>query len=377
MLDRYGVAVDIDRPVRELGVALQQMIAIARALWLGGRILVMDEPTSALTHREVEHLMTIADRVRSDGVGVVYITHRLDEVFRLADRVTVLRDGRRVLTEPAAAMDRAGLVAAMLGRADGEVAHRRSSAAPGGATVLAATGLAREPRVSKASLTLGRGEILGLAGLQGSGRSELMQLIFGANRPSAGEVALHGKPGPRSPVEALSRGLAYLPEDRKADGIVPDLTVRENLSLILLPRLTRWGFVRHSAEHKAVKEFMDRLGVRAASPETRIRDLSGGNQQKVLIARLLCTAPEVLLLDDPMRGIDVGAKADIARLIAELAAQGMAVLVTSSELPDIAALADRVTIMRDGRTMGSVSGKDINFARLAKAIADDDPPEAA
>jgi ribose transport system ATP-binding protein len=377
MLDRYGIAVDLDRPVGELGVAVQQMIAITRALSLGGRILVMDEPTSALTHREVGHLLEIADRVRSQGVGIVYITHRLDEVFRLADRVTVLRDGTHVLTEATAALDRGKLVSAMLGRHDELAASRRAPEKTPGEPVVTAAGLAREPRVVGADLSLGRGEILGLAGLQGSGRTELMRLIFGADRRTAGEVTLNNAIGPHSPVEALARGLAYLPEDRKSDGIIPDLTVRENLSLILLPKLTRWGFIRRSAEHSTVEDFMARLGVRAASPETRIRDLSGGNQQKVLIARLLCTAPQALLLDDPMRGIDIGAKADIARLIVDLAEQGMGVLLTSSELDEIAALSDRVVVIRDGRTLGDVAGQDLTFSRLAAAIAADDPAEAA
>jgi ribose transport system ATP-binding protein len=386
MLDRYGVAVDLDRPVGELGVAVQQMIAIARALSLGGRILVMDEPTSALTHREVDHLLAITDRVRAAGVGVVYITHRLDEVFRLADRVTVLRDGRRVLSAAAAGLDRPALVRAMLGRGDvGSDGERRAAVTAGerratvaaGAPVLTAEGLGRAPRVASASLTLGRGMILGLAGLQGSGRTELMRLIFGADRPTAGRHTLKGEAGPHAPAEALLRGLAYLPEDRKADGIVPDLSVSDNLSLVLLPRLTRWGFVDRAAERAAVVRFMARLGVKAASPETRIRDLSGGNQQKVLIARLLCSTPEVLMLDDPMRGIDVGAKADIARLIAELADQGMAVLLTSSELAEIVTLSDRVTVLRDGRTQATLAGSEISFARLADAIAADDPAEAA
>ena len=377
MLARYGANVDLDRPVGELGVAVQQQIAIVRALSLGGRVLVMDEPTSALTHREVDHLLSITKRLRADGIGIVYITHRLDEVFRLADRVTVLRDGRLVLTEPAAEMNRPRLVSAMLGRPVAAAAPRNQPTACGAVTILAARAIAREPRVTGASLEMVQGTILGLAGLQGSGRTELMRLLFGADRPTSGEVLLNGAPGPRSPVQSLARGLAYLPEDRKADGIVPDLSVRENLSLILLPRLTRWGFISLSRERAEVARFMAQLGVKAASPETRIRDLSGGNQQKVLIARLLCTEPDALLLDDPMRGIDVGAKADIARLIADLAEQGMAVLLTSSELGEIAALSDRVTILRDGRTLGTLAGSDVTFAGLAEAIAADDPAEAA
>jgi ribose transport system ATP-binding protein len=378
MLERYGVSVDLDRPVGELGVAVQQLIAIARALSLGGRIIVMDEPTSALTHREVDHLLAIADRVRAGGVGIVYITHRLDEVFRLADRVTVLRDGRRVLTEPASALDRPRLVAAMLGRSGGVAEARRAPRAPAtGRPVLTAEALAREPRVGGATLALEPGAIRGLAGLQGSGRTEVMRLMFGADRPTGGRVRLKGAPGPASPSEALARGLAYLPEDRKADGIVPDLSVRENLSLILLPQLARFGVVSRALERAAVERFMARLGVRAASTEMRIRDLSGGNQQKVLIARLLCTAPEVLLLDDPMRGIDVGAKADIARLIADLADRGIAVLFTSSEIEEIAALSDRVTVLRDGRTVAELAGEAVSFARLAEAIAADDPAAAA
>jgi len=354
MLDRYGIAVDLDRPVGELGVAVQQMIAIARALSRGGRILVMDEPTSALTHREVEHLMQITERVRSTGVGVVYISHRLDEVFRIADRVTVLRDGRKVLTEHTASLDRTRLVAAMLGRLNAETAGVRPRAVGTAAPVLSSDSLARAPRVTGASIALGRGEIVGLAGLQGSGRTELMRLLFGADRPSGGKMTLQGAPGPRSPLEALSRGLAYLPEDRKADGIVPDLSVRENLSLILLPRLSRWGFVRRSEERRAVQEFMTRLGVRAASPETRIRDLSGGNQQKVL------------LLDEPTRGIDVGAKPEFYQLMDELAQQGLAVLFVSSELEEILGMSDRVLVMHEGRVTGQLQRDQLSEQAIMK-----------
>ncbi len=371
LIARYGVATEIDRPVGDLGLAAQQMIAIVRALSLGGRVLVMDEPTSALTHREVEHLLAITRRVQAEGVGVVYISHRLDEIFRLADRVTVLRDGRRILTEPVGALDRTRLVAAMLGRASG-VAARERRAAASAEPLLEARDLAREPRVVAASVSVARGAVVGLAGLQGSGRTEFMRLLFGADRSSGGTVTLGGRPGPASPAAALARGLGYLPEDRKADGIVPDLSVRENLSLVLLPRLARAGVVDRRAEREVVARFMTELGVKAASPETRIRDLSGGNQQKVMIARLLCAEPKALLLDDPMRGIDVGAKADIAALILRLADAGLGVLLTSSELEEVIGLSDRIVVMRDGRTVGALEGAAASFDAVAAAIVRDE-----
>jgi len=374
-LGRYGIGVDVRRPVEELGLAAQQMIAIVRALSIGGRIIVMDEPTSALTHREVDLLMEMVVQIRAEGISVIYISHRLDELFRIGDSVTVLRDGKRVLAAPIGDLTRTSLVNAMLGRelvrAHGE---RRERAHAEADEALTAAHVSRAPRVSEADLRVGRGEIVGLAGLQGSGRTEIMRLIFGADQRDGGNVSITGRGElPAAPAASLARGLAYLPEDRKADGIVPDLSLRENMTLIVLPTLTRLGVVSRGRERALVEAFIKRLGIRAASADIAIRDLSGGNQQKVLIARLLCSDPRYLLLDDPMRGIDVGAKAEIERLIVGLADAGLGVLVTSSELEEVLGLADRIVIVRDGRTTGEIARAEASFDAVAGAIAEGVP----
>ncbi|MCY7418986.1 MAG: sugar ABC transporter ATP-binding protein [Chloroflexi bacterium] len=385
LLQRYDVPVDVGRPVDELGLAAQQMVAIVRALSLGGRILVMDEPTSALTHREVDHLMGMVARIRDEGVSVLYISHRLDELYRIADRVTVLRDGHHIVTAALSDLPRRELVSAMLGRELERVlrsprGHTLDStkgptavSGPGltDGLALSATEVSRQPRVTAANVAVRAGQVMGLAGLQGSGRTELLRLIFGADERDAGRVSLSdGAPDAgRSPSDSLRRGVAYLPEDRKTDGIIPDLSLRENLTLIVLPTLTRWGVVRRGRERAIVDRLIAQLGIRAANADIRIRDLSGGNQQKVLLARLLCSHPRFLLLDDPMRGIDVGAKAEIERLILELAGKGLGVMVASSELEEVLSLSDRITVMRDGRTVGVLEQDQATFETVATAIA--------
>jgi galactofuranose transport system ATP-binding protein len=372
LLDRYGIDIDFRPPVGELGLAAQQMVAIVRALSQNGQTIVMDEPTSSLTHREVDRLLDTVGQIAATGASVIYISHRLDELFRVAHRVTVLRDGRRILTEATTSLTRAGLVEAMLGRADirqlDAVRNARPAVEREGA--LEVEGLSSAPRVADASLAIKAGEIVGLAGLQGSGRTETMRTIFGADAKLAGAVRIDGAPfNAQSPRLALARGLGYLPEDRKADGIIPGLSLRENLTLILLPRLSRLGIVSHARETALVDEFIRRLGVRAANADIPIRHLSGGNQQKVLIARLLCADPKYLLLDDPMRGIDIGAKSEIERLIVELSGMGLGVLMTSSELEEVIGVSDRIVVMRDGATRGDIARDQASFETVAASIA--------
>lgn len=379
-LERYAIAVDPFRPVGELGLATQQMVAIVRALMQGGQTLVMDEPTSSLTHREVDQLMATIAQITASGISVIYISHRLDELFRLANRITVLRDGRRILTEQTNALTRASLVEAMLGRADVRQLDGARAARPviGNAQSLTVTALSRPPRVAEVSLTVGAGEIVGLAGLQGSGRTESMRLIFGAESAAAGGISLNGNDvSSATPARSLRRGLAYLPEDRKADGIVPGLSLRENLTLILLPRLSRFGMLSRRREHALVNDFIARLGIRAAHADIPIRDLSGGNQQKVLIARLLCTNPKYLMLDDPMRGIDIGAKAEIEHLIVELSGEGLGVLMCSSELAEVTGISDRIVVIRDGQSRGEIDREGASFDEVAAAMAADPSPGAA
>ncbi len=360
ILERLGVRVDVAQPLLNLNVALQQMVAIARAVSLDSKLVIMDEPTSSLDEREVATLFDVIRGFKADGVSVIFITHRLDELYAVCDRVTVMRDGLTVAEHEMAGISKLDLVARMLGRELGEV--RRSGQTgfdegrtPGEQTLLRAEDLRRGRALQGASLDVRAGEIVGLAGLLGAGRTEVARAIFGADPIDAGEVRLHDKPVRfRGPADAIRAGLGFCTEDRKAEGIVPHLSVRENLTLAALPVLARRGVVDADRQRELVDRFMRRLGVRASGPDQPIRELSGGNQQKVLLARWLCLNPDLLILDEPTRGIDVGAKAEIQSLIDELARDGLGVLMISSELEELIEGGDRVVVMRDGRTVAEL-----------------------
>ena len=328
LLRRFAVEIDVRRPLMEFSTAIQQMVAIARAVSFKAQLVIMDEPTSSLDEREVAVLFDVMRRLRAEGVAVIFISHRLDELYQVCDRVTVMRDGRTVSTHRMADMDKLHLIAAMLGR-DLETVRARSTgftapkSAPG-KVVLSAEGLRIGRKVRDARVEVREHQIVGLAGLLGSGRTEVARAIFGADPPDAGTIEIGGRAvSPQEPAEAIALGVGYCSEDRKADGIVPDMSVRENMTLGVLPRLTNMGIVDETRQREIVDRFMERLAIKASSPEQKIRELSGGNQQKVLLARWLCTDPKLLILDEPTRGIDVGAKAEIQALIRELADQGL------------------------------------------------------
>jgi ribose transport system ATP-binding protein len=384
-------ALDLDIDPRAtlgaLNTARQQVVAIARAVSLGARVLVLDEPTSSLADREVALLFDVVRRLRAGGTGVVYVSHRFDELYALCDRVTVLRDGRLVATRRLAGLERLDLVALMLGksaeavRAGGATGFGRrpaAAAAPnaapagpaGGGPLLAAAHLRRGRRLRDVSVAVRPGEIVGLAGLLGSGRSETARALFGAEPAEGGESSLAGRPyAPRTPDDAIGRGVAFLSEDRKAEGIVPELSVRENLTLAALPALTRLGVVSRARQRALVERFMCRLGVRARDADQPVRELSGGNQQKVLIARWLATNPQLLLLDEPTRGVDVGAKAEIQALVGELAAEGMGVLMASSELEELVEGCARVVVLREGRSVAELAGDAVTPDAIMAAMA--------
>jgi ribose transport system ATP-binding protein len=356
VLDRLGVHLDVRRPLSTLNIAHQQMVAIARALSTDARIVIMDEPTSSLDEREVEVLFDVIRGLKANGIAVIYISHRLDELYAVCDRVTIMRDGKTIDDRPISGMSKVEVVARMLGKEIGEV--RRSGATgfehrgkrPAGELLVEAHDLKGE-RLDGASVTVRGGEIVGLAGLLGSGRTEVARAVFGAD-PVNGELKVRGRPVRwRSPRDAIRAGLGLCAEDRKVDGIIPHMSVRENLTLAALPNLSRNGIVDGAEQRKIVDRFIDRLGIKTAGPEQKIRELSGGNQQKVLLARWLCLNPALLLLDEPTRGIDVGAKAEIQGLIDELADNGLGVLMISSELEEITEGADRVVVLREGRTV--------------------------
>ncbi|MEH1096475.1 sugar ABC transporter ATP-binding protein [Micromonospora sp. CPCC 205739] len=382
VLARYGVDVDVTRPLRSMSLGAQQMVALARAVAVDAKVLVMDEPTSSLEPREVQTLFGLVRRLSARGIAVVYVSHRLDELYQLCDRVTVLRDGRVVHTGALAGLDRLRLVSAMLGRdlaevrRDGVTGFTGDHAARDGEPVLRVAGLRKRHLLHDVSFTVRPGEVTGLGGLLGSGRSETAKAIVGALPLDAGTVTVAGRRLRRpTPRRALRAGVALLPEDRKAEGIIPELSVRENIVLAAMPRLARAGVVSRARQDRIVETFMTRLRIRAASPEQRVGDLSGGNQQKVLLARWLCLNPRLLLLDEPTRGIDVGAKAEVQRLVGELARDGLGVVLISSDLEELVEGADRVVVLRAGAVVGELAGDEVSEPAILATLAA--PEEAA
>ena len=364
LLDRLGVRLNPNSIVRDLPVAEQQMVEIAKALSMQVKVLIMDEPTSALSEKEVSQLLTIMRDLKRDGMGVIFISHRLEEVLTICDRITVLRDGRNVDTIDAAGATEDGLIRMMVGRTRSELFHSEERFAAEAMTplpddvVLEVRGLSRQGTVmdeaavvlDEVSFTLRRGEILGMAGLVGAGRTETVRAIFGADKFDRGEVLIDGKPAKiESPMDAINYGIGFVPEDRKAQGLVLSLNVRDNAALATLRQISRFGFVRLGVEQQAVNEYAQRLQIRTPSLEQLVLRLSGGNQQKVVIAKWLMRKPRILIMDEPTRGIDVGAKAEIYRLMTQLAESGVSIIMISSELPEVLAMSDRIVCMSRGR----------------------------
>jgi galactofuranose transport system ATP-binding protein len=375
LLARLGLSIDVTRTLGSYNIATQQLVAIARAVGSSARLVIMDEPTSSLDEREVETLFDVTRRLKADGVCVVLISHRLDELYAVCDRVTVMRDGRTVLEGELPALGRLELVAAMLGRSTNEVvrsgqtAFTRRAAVVRREPLLEARGIATGTRLLDVNVDVARGEIVGLGGLLGAGRTETARAIFAADRLTAGTLRLGQSAQWHSPRGAIAAGIGFCPEDRKVEGIVPALSVRENLTLALLPRLARLGVVNKARQARVVDQFIARLGIKTTGPQQPIRELSGGNQQKVLLARWLCMQPRLLILDEPTRGIDVGAKAEIQRLIDELARGGLGVLMISSEIEELLEGCDRVGVLHDGVSVAELSGDALSPSRLMNAMA--------
>jgi galactofuranose transport system ATP-binding protein len=377
VLSRYGVDVDVRRPLRSLGLGAQQMVALARAVSVNARVVIMDEPTSSLEPREVDTLFRVVRDLRTQGVAIAYVSHRLDELYQICDRVTVLRDGKRVHYGPLKGLDRLRLVSLMLGRDVAEVRRHgltqfseESHAALTEEPVLEVQHLTKRHVLADISFDVRAGEVTGLGGLLGSGRSETAKAIVGALPVDRGDVRVGGKPIRRlSPAAAIRAGISMLPEDRKAEGIVPGLSVRENIVLAAMPRLARAGVLSRAQQDKIVTDFMKRLRIKAASPEQPVSELSGGNQQKVLLARWLCLEPKVLLLDEPTRGIDVGAKAEVQQLIDDLAQDGLAVVLISSDVEELVEGADRIVVLRAGAVVDELTGDDVTESHLMAAVA--------
>ena len=367
---------DVDAKVGTLSVANRQRVEIAKALCQNARVLIMDEPTAALADADVRRLMDVVRRLRERGVGIVYVSHKLPEIFELADRVTVLRDGALIGTRPIGEVTEQSLVAMMVGR---EIAHLFPKTEPSiRETVLKVEGLAFGDRFRDVSFELRRGEILGMAGLVGSGRTEVALTIFGITPATAGTIEVEGRPvAITSPRQACDLGIAYVPEDRGLQGLVRPMTVAENISMASLGKVASGIFIRFADEARRAAASIRQLGTRARGPEQVVGQLSGGNQQKVVLGKWLETNPKILIMDEPTRGIDVGAKSEIHALMGRLAQEGMAILMISSELPEVLGMSDRVLVMHGGRLVATIDRAEANPESVGAAMAGAAADEAA
>jgi ABC-type sugar transport system ATPase subunit len=369
MLDAIEADLDLDRPIGELAAGQEQIVQIAAAIGTGARIIVMDEPTSSLSAHESGHLFQLIGRLKERGLTLIYVSHRLEEIFRLCDAITVLRDGRHVATERIADTNHDRVIQQMIGR---EVAEHAPThlARPPGDELLRVENLSSPGRFSNISFTLCAGEVLGLAGLVGAGRSELARAIFGLDPDATGRVFVRGRELPLGDVHAaLAAGIGLLPEDRQRLGLVLTMNCRENASLAALDRLTWRGFIRRRAERSLARRYADLFRVKAPSLDAPIAGLSGGNQQKIALAKWLARQCRILIVDEPTRGIDVGAKAEIHRLLDELAGQGLGLVVISSELPEVMNLSRRVIVLREGRVTGELPRSAFSQESLLRLMA--------
>jgi rhamnose transport system ATP-binding protein len=358
---------DVTRKVGSMTVGNRQRVEIAKALSQNAKILIMDEPTASLSEADVQRLFEIVRLLRERGVGIIYISHRMEEVFALADRVTVLRDGQYVGTRLVSEVNEAELIQMMVGRTIDQLFPKLDAQI--GEPVLEVRDLMRLPMTRGVSFTLRAGEIVGMAGLVGSGRSEVAQVIFGIHPPSQGQILIDGKPVQiRNPGEAMKRGIAYVPEDRGLQGLVRAMNVRQNMSLAVLRSIARGNFIDPPREYSLARQMIERLNIKAYSTEQIVNKLSGGNQQKIVIGKWLAAKPRVLIMDEPTRGIDVGAKAEIHRLMSTLAGQGLAILMISSELPEVLGMSDRVLVMREGRIAAEFSRAEATQEMIAGAM---------
>ena len=359
---------DVRGKVGALSIGNRQRIEIAKALSLNAKLLIMDEPTAALGETDTLHLFRTVRLLRDRGVGIVYISHKLSEVFELADRVSVLRDGHYIGTQAVADTSERELISMMVGRDVETLFPKQLSKV--GEVVLELRNVSREPHTHDVSFTLRAGEIVGLAGLVGSGRSETAQAIFGTLPAHSGEILVSGKPVTvRDPAQAVAHGVAYVPEDRGTQGLIREMNVRENTSLAVLKQVARGGFISTGRERTLAQDAIKQFGIRAYGPEQLVGTLSGGNQQKVVVGKWLASNPKVLIIDEPTRGVDVGAKAEIHRLIGQLAAeQGLAILMISSELPEILGMSDRVLVMREGRIVAEFSRAEATPEKVGGAM---------
>ncbi|MCB6611232.1 sugar ABC transporter ATP-binding protein [[Clostridium] symbiosum] len=375
LLDSLDINADVTKTIDNYSIAIQQMIAIARAVDMSAKVLILDEPTSSLDDGEVEKLFDLMRKLRSEGVGIIFVTHFLEQVYAVCDKITVLRNGQLVGQYTTAELPRVQLVAKMMGKdfddlaaikeeKGAEIVHGEDD------IVIKAAGLGKKGYIKPFDLVIHKGEVIGFTGLLGSGRSETVRVIYGAERSDEGELSIKGKKiSAKHPIASMNEGMAYLPEDRKNEGIIADLSVRENLIMALQAKRGMFRLLSRKQQEEYTDKYIEMLQIKTASRETPIKSLSGGNQQKVIIGRWLLTNPDFLILDEPTRGIDVGTKTEIQKLVVKLAEEGMAVVFISSEIEEMLRTCDRMVVMRDGAKVGELDGEEMNQSTIMSTIA--------
>lgn len=375
LLDSLDINADVTKTIDNYSIAIQQMIAIARAVDMSAKVLILDEPTSSLDDGEVEKLFDLMRKLRSEGVGIIFVTHFLEQVYAVCDKITVLRNGQLVGQYRAAELPRVQLVAKMMGKDFDDLAaikEEKGSETVHGEDdiVIKAAGLGKKGYIKPFDLDIHKGEVIGFTGLLGSGRSETVRVIYGAERADEGELSIKGKKiSTKHPIVSMNEGMAYLPEDRKNEGIIADLSVRENLIMALQAKRGMFRLLSRKQQEEYTDKYIEMLQIKTASRETPIKSLSGGNQQKVIIGRWLLTNPDFLILDEPTRGIDVGTKTEIQKLVVKLAEEGMAVVFISSEIEEMLRTCDRMVVMRDGAKVGELDGEEMNQSTIMSTIA--------
>lgn len=374
LMEEMELTVDVTRNLEEYSLAMQQMIAIARAVDMDSKVLILDEPTSSLDDNEVEKLFNLMRKLRDQGVGIIFVTHFLEQVYAVCDRITVLRNGELVGEYPIAELPRVKLIAAMMGKDFDDLAaiKHESDNISYGDMLVRADGLGHTGKIKPFDLELREGEVIGLTGLLGSGRSELARSIYGADKPTSGALGFKGKPvNIKHPIDAMNLGMGLLPDDRKAEGIIGDMSVRENIILAMQAKRGIMGLIPMKEQEEIADKFIELLQIKTASRETPIKQLSGGNQQKVIIARWLATDPDFLILDEPTRGIDIGTKTEIQKLVIKLAQEGKGIMFISSEIEEMLRTCNRLAVLRDGEKVGELDG-DMTQELVMKAIAGGD-----
>lgn len=374
LLKSLDINIDVTKALENYSLALQQMIAIARAVDMSAKVLILDEPTSSLDDSEVEKLFVLMNRLKSQGVGIIFVTHFLEQVYAVCDRITVLRNGTLVGEFETANLPRVQLVAKMMGKDFDDLAaikkEGEGEAKKKAEVLISAKGLGHKGTIRPFNLDLHKGEVIGLTGLLGSGRSELARSIYGADKADSGELSVKGKKVTiNAPIDAMKLGMAYLPEDRKKEGIIADLSVRENIIIALQAKKGMFHLISRKEQEEMADKYIEMLQVKTASRETPIKQLSGGNQQKVIIGRWLLTNPDFLILDEPTRGIDIGTKTEIQKLVLKLAGEGMSVMFISSEVEEMIRTCTRMAVLRDGSKIGELEENELDQSSIMKAIA--------